>query len=162
MSTVHVGNLDALSADSLFDRVGIMVREYATLPNVVGVVGGLVALFCLLVLPDGWNIRVPLYLLVTVWTILQPLAALYLLPIAVPWGSLDAVDLGGIHMNSADILVGLFAVSWLMSFPIRPLIDGRGTRGGPLDHDHLNVPRYLICAIVLLLLAMFVSMTGAF
>ena len=139
-----------------------MVREYATLPNVVGVVGGLVTLFCLLVLPDGWNIRVPLYLLVTVWTILQPLAALYLLPIAVPWGSLDAVDLGGIHMNSADILVGLLAASWLMSFPIRPLIVGRGTRGGPLDHDYVNVPRYLLCAVVLLLLTMFVSMTGAF
>ena len=162
MSTVRVGDRDALSSDSLFDRAGIMVREYATLPNVVGVVGGLIALFCLLVLPDGWNIRVPLYLLVTVWTILQPLAVLYLLPIAVPWGSLDALDLGGIHMNSADILVGLLAISWLMSFPIRPFIVGRGTRGGPLDHDRLNVPRYLVCAIVLLLLTMFVSMTGAF
>ena len=139
-----------------------MVREYARLPNVVGVVGGLIALFCLLVLPDGWNIRVPLYLLVAVWTILQPLAALYLLPIAVPWGSLDAVDLGGIHMNSADILVGLLAISWLMSFPIRPLVMGRGTPGGPLDHDSVNVPRYLLCATVLLLLTMFVSMTGAF
>jgi O-antigen ligase len=162
MSTVRVGDRDALSSDSLFDRAGIMVREYATLPNVVGVAGGLIALFCLLVLPDGWNIRVPLYLLVTVWTILQPLAALYLLPIAVPWGSLDAVELGGIHMNSADIIVGLLAVSWLMSFAIRPLIAGRGTRGGSLDHDHVNVPRYLLCAIVLLLLTMFVSMTGAF
>jgi O-antigen ligase len=162
MNTVRVGNLDALSSDSLFDRAWAMVREYATLPNVVGVVGGLITLFCLLALPDGWNIRVPLYLLVTVWTILQPRVALYLLPIAVPWGSLDAVDLGGIHMNSADILVGLLAVGWLMSFPIRPYIIGRGTQGGPLDHDHLNVPRYLICAIVLLLLAMFVSMTGAF
>src|SRR5205823_14573616 len=143
------------SADSLFGRAGTMVREYATLPNVVGVVGSLIALFCLLALPDGWNIRVPLYLLVTVWTILQPLAALYLLPIAVPWGSLDAVDLGGIHMNSADILVGLLAVSWLMSFPIRPFIVGRGIRGGPLDLDHVNGPRYLFCAIVLLLLTLF-------
>src|SRR5947209_12540804 len=141
MNTVRGGNLDSLSSDSLFDRAEIMVREYARLPNVVGVVGGLIALFCLLVLPDGWNIRVPLYLLVTVWTILQPRVALYLLPIAVPWGSLDAVDLGGIHMNSADILVGLLAVGWLMSFPIRPYIIGRGTQGGPLDHDHLNDPR---------------------
>src|SRR5437763_836654 len=114
MNTARVGNLDTLSADSLFVRAGTMVSEYATLPNVVGVVGSIIALVCMLALPDGWNIRVPLYLLVTVWTILQPLAALYLLPIAVPWGSLDAVDLGGIHMNSADILVGLLAVSWLM------------------------------------------------
>jgi O-antigen ligase len=162
MNAVRVGNVDPLSADSLFSRVGMTVREYATLANLVGVIGALMALFCLLALPDGWNIRVPLYLLVTVWTLLQPRVALYLLPIAIPWGSLDTVDLVGLHMNSADILVGLLAASWLMSFPIRPLIVGAGTRGGPLDHEQLNVPRYLVYAILLLLLTMFVSMVSAF
>src|SRR5947209_6570541 len=49
-----------------------------------------------------------------------------------------------------------------MSFLIRPLVMGRGTAGGPLDHVSVNVPRYLLCATVLLLLTMFVSMTGAF
>lgn len=162
MNTVRVGNIDTLSSDAVFARVRTIVREYATLPNLVGLVGSVIALFCLLVLPEGWNIRLPLYLLVTVWTILQPRIVLYLLPIAVPWGSLDTVDLGSIHMNSADILVALLAASWLVSFPIRPLMAGTGTRGGPLDHERLKVPHYLVYAILLLLLTMFISMTGAF
>lgn len=163
MSAVRAGNLDTFSSHgSLLSKVGMARQNYATLPNLVGLVGSIIALFCLLVLPDGWNIRLPLYLLVTVWTIVRPRVALYLLPIAVPWGSLDAVDLSSIHMNSAvnsaDILVALLAASWLMSLLLRPL----AIKVGPADHEALNVPRYLIWAMLALLLTMLLSTICAF
>jgi O-antigen ligase len=129
--------------------------------NVVGFLAAIVTLLCLLALPSAnyWNIRLPIYLLIVVWTTLRPQAALYLTPIAVPWGSLDTANLGGLHL--ADILTMLLAASWLMSFAFRQ----HATREiaaapfRPLDHDASTPPRYLVLAILALLLAMLASMT---
>jgi O-antigen ligase len=129
--------------------------------NVVGLFAAIITLLCLLALPGAnyWNIRLPLYLLVVVWTILRPRTALYLTPIAVPWDSLDTANLGGLHL--ADILTILLASSWLMSFALRQHITPEiaTAKGGPLDRDTNAVPRYLVLSILALLLTMLASMT---
>lgn len=150
--------------DSWLNRGVTGIREWATTSNLTGLTGALVAICCLLLLPNTnyWNIRLPLYLVIAVWTIVRPRVALYLLPIAIPWGSLDSFNLGGLNLNSADILVALLSASWLMGFALRRFV-GQGETGiGPLDREGLNLPRYLAIAMVLLLLAMLVSMPTAF
>ncbi len=137
-------------------------RERATVANLVGLAAAALALLCLFAFPNSqyWNIRLPLYLLVTVWTILRPRVALYLLPFAIPWGSLDTINLG-VSLTSSDILVGLLATGWLLSFALRPLLPAHVRSSGPLDREGYNLPRYLALAILLLLLAMLVSTTVA-
>src|SRR5579884_1613265 len=132
--------------------------------NLVGLIGGIFVLFVLLVLHEPWNIRLPLYLVILVWTILQPRAALYLTPIAVPWGSLDYIDIGALRLNSADLLVIFLVVGWLLSFTL-PARFARGaiTRHssnayvGPLDREASNVPSYLVLAMLALLGTMLLS-----
>ncbi|HEU5227035.1 MAG TPA: O-antigen ligase family protein [Ktedonobacteraceae bacterium] len=146
------------------NRIIIAMRGWTTTANLTGLIGALVAIFCLLGLPNTqyWNIRLPLYLIIAIWTILRPRVALYLLPIAIPWGSLDSFDLGGLNLNGADILVALLSASWLMGFALRRFV-GQGETGvGPLDRERFNIPRYLAIATVLLLLAMLISMPTAF
>ncbi len=115
---------------------------------------------------NTWSIRIPLYLTILVWTILQPRIALYLMPFAVPWGSLDFIDIKGLRMNSADILVTFLAIGWLMSFALRRIpsksIRSRFTASpGPLDRTRSNAPAYLVLAILALLGVMFLSITVA-
>jgi len=80
-------------------------RQYVTTSNLIGLIGVLIGIFLLLVPPVPWNIRLPFYLVVLMWTILRPRVALYLLPIAIPWGTLDYIGAGGLRLNSADLLV---------------------------------------------------------
>ncbi len=143
----------------LWYRVRAGMQRHATMPNLAGLVVALCALFCLIALPEPWNIRLTLYLAGAVWIIIRPRVALYLLPIAVPWGSLDAFTVGGANLNSADILVFLLAASWLMSFVLRPYIVRARIEAGPLDHERFNVPRPLALSLLALLLAMLLSMT---
>ncbi len=137
-------------------------RERATVANMVGLAAAALAIICLLALPGSqyWNIRLPLYLLVTVWTLLRPRVALYLFPFAIPWGSLDTIQLGA-SLTSADILVGLLTTSWLLSFTLRPLLPAYIRGSGPLDREEYNLPLYLTLSMLLLLLAMLVSTTVA-
>ncbi len=137
-------------------------REKATVANLVGLAAAVLALLCLFALPKSqyWNIRLPLYLLITVWTLLRPRIALYLFPFAIPWGSLDTIKLG-VSLTSADILVGLLAVSWLLSFALRPLVPAYARHQGPLDREGYNAPPYLALTILFLLLAMLASTTVA-
>jgi O-antigen ligase len=138
-----------------------IASTYINIANVVGLLAAIITLLCLLALPDtnGWNLRLPVYLFIVVWTILRPQVALYLMPIAVPWGSLDTANLGGLHL--ADILTMLLASSWLISFALRQhathAIDH--TPCTPLDHGTPSTPRYLVLSILALLLAMLASMT---
>src|SRR5205085_9010218 len=140
------------------------LRANITVSNLVGLIGGAFVLFLLLVLHEPWNIRLPLYLVVLVWTILQPRAALYLLPIAVPWGSLDYIDIGALRLNSADLLVVFLVIGWLLSFTL-PASAARGafTRissndfVGPLDREASNIPPYLVLTMVALLGTMLLS-----
>ncbi|QBD78288.1 hypothetical protein EPA93_20710 [Ktedonosporobacter rubrisoli] len=156
-----VSELEHVPHTSRFQRYVLKARTYVTTANSIGLLGALCALFCLIALPSSqyWNIRLPLYLLLVILTILRPRVALYLLPIAVPWGALDTISLGGLNLNSADILVFLLAASWLMSFALRPFAAGEVSQSGPLDRDSLNIPRYLVLAMLALLLAMLLSMT---
>src|SRR2546430_519734 len=78
-----------------------------------------IAIFLLIAPPMPWNIRLTLYAALLVWTILRPRVALYLIPICVPWGALDFIELQGLRLNSADILVIFLAIGWLMSFGLR-------------------------------------------
>src|SRR5581483_2966880 len=117
-------------------------------------------------LPMPWNIRLPFYLMLLVWIILRPRVALYLMPIAVPWGSLDTLTVAGLNVNGADILVFMLGVSWLMSYALRPMLsyDRSGAvmyDRGPRDRATTHAPKYLLFAIVALLCAMLLSMYGA-
>ena len=154
------GGVGRIAQASWLKDILTKVSEQATGANLVGLLGVVFALFCLLGLQGAnyWNIRLPLYLIVVVWILLRPVAALYLLPIAVPWGSLDTINLGGLSLNSADILVILLAASWLMSFTLRPLIEQRNS-GGPLDREGFNIPPYLALTMVVLLFTMILSTT---
>src|SRR5690242_11086004 len=78
------------------------LRQYVTTSNLIGLIGVLVALFLLFVPPEPWNIRLPLYLVMLLWTVLRPQIALYLMAVAVPWGTLDYIGAGGLRLNSAD------------------------------------------------------------
>ncbi len=141
-------------------RIFARLREYMTFANIVGLLGGVLALFCLLALPSAnyWNIRLPLYLLLSIWILLRPRTALYLLPIAIPWGSLDTITLGKLNANSADILVILLIISWLGGFVLRS--QGLIERG-PLDQEKSPLPRYLVVGTCVLLLAMIISTATA-
>ena len=113
-----------------------------------------------------WNIRLPFYLMLLIWIILRPRVALYLMPIAVPWGSLDTLTVAGLNLNSADILVFMLGVGWLMSYAMRPMLsyDRSGAASydrGPRDRATTHAPKYLLLAIVALLCAMLLSMYGA-
>lgn len=144
-----------------YKRVTDSAREQFTGANLVGLLGAFFALACLLGIPSDqyWNIRIPLYLIVTVWTLIRPRVVLYLLPLAIPWGSLDTIA-GG--LTSADILVALLAASWLMSYTLRPLVVRRGIYIGALDYEEATAPRYLLLSMAVFLLTIVMSMTVAF
>jgi O-antigen ligase len=127
--------------------------------NLVGLLGAVVALFCLLALPQlqYWNFRVTLYLIVIIWTIIRPRVALYLLPLAIPWGSLDVI---GSNITSADLLVALLAASWLLGCTLRPFIAQGIRNGGPLDREAFNIPLPLALSAIVLLLTMLISFVG--
>src|SRR5215470_2797520 len=131
------------------------MRSYATSSNLVGLIGGVAVIFLLLVPPLPWNVRLPLYLGVLVWTMLRPRVALYLMPIAVPWGSIDFIDIKGLRLNSADLLVVFLAIGWLMSFGLRQ------QKAGPLDRESSHIPIYLVAAMLALVCTMALSMTTA-
>lgn len=132
---------------------------FLTPANIVGILGAIIILYCLLVLPKNqyWNFRVPLYLAVVVWTTIRPRMALYLLPLAIPWGSIDL--LAG-NLTGADILVALLATGWLLGYILQYSVALGTPANGPLDREKFNVPIPLIVALVSLLLAMVLSLTG--
>jgi O-antigen ligase len=135
-----------------------------TVANLVGLVGGCLALFLLLVLHEPWDISIPLYLTMLVWTILHPRVALYLMAFAVPWGSLDYIDIKGLRLNSADLLVAFLAVGWLLSFSLRRTNlakDGYPHHASPLDRESSTIPGYLTLATLALITTMLLSMTVA-
>src|SRR5215471_12044038 len=116
------------------------MRSIATSSNLLATACIGIALFLLLAPPLPWNIRLTLYSVLLVWTILRPRVALYLMPICVPWGSLDFIELKGLRLNSADILVIFLAIGWLMSFALRQ-------KTGPGDREAAHIPIYLVLAL---------------
>jgi O-antigen ligase len=167
MSNSAMGSFTPIRQDSRLQAASTFLRENLTLPNLVGLLGGLCALFVFLApLPGGWNVRLPFYLVIFVWTILRPRAALYLMPIAVPWGSLDTVTIASLNLNSADVLVAFLVTGWLMSFVLRstPLPGQWATNSRPpaaCDRAASNVSKYLVLAILLLIGTMLLSMTAS-
>src|SRR5215469_12195641 len=134
--------------------------KYITTANLVGLLCAIITLFCLLALPQlqYWNFRVTLYLIVSIWTIIRPRMALYLLPLAIPWGSLDAI--GGTNITSTDILVALLAASWLLGHTLRPFVVQGIRNGNPLDREAFNIPLPLALSAAFLLLTMLISLVG--
>ncbi len=156
MNIPGVGEWESIRHDSWFDRMASAFRSRISLSNLIGLMGALFALFMLLALPEPWNFRLPLYLLALILCILRPRVALYLMPFAVPWGSLDSIAIGTANLNSADILVAFLVAGWLLSFALLP--SPAQPLPGPCDRDHLQVPRYFILATVVLLAVMMISM----
>lgn len=130
-------------------------RDSLAAPTIIGLVGAALAIALLLVPPFPWNMRLPLYTIALVWTILRPRTVLYLMALAVPWGSLDFISAGGLRLNSADILVGFLGLGWLLSWPLP------GYMGGPRDRERGRIPLYLVLALLALIGTMFLSMTVA-
>jgi O-antigen ligase len=126
-------------------------RNAIAAPTLVGVVGAALAVALLLVPPLPWNIRIPLYASILIWTILRPRISLYLMAFAVPWGSLDFVSLGGLRLDSADILVGFLALGWLLSWGLPR------SMGGGRDRERPEIPAYLVLSIVLFIGVMLLS-----
>ena len=157
MSTARINELQPNSLISRLQRISLAARSSIAAPTLVGIIGAALAIALLLVPPLPWNIRIAFYLIVLVWTILRPRTALYLMALAVPWGSLDVINLGGLNLNAADILVGFLAVGWLMSWALPASMN----TFGPRDREKGRVPVYLILAMFALIGVMLLSMTVA-
>jgi O-antigen ligase len=155
MSSQSVGKYVPTRRVSWLSTTYRAMRSYATSSNLIGLICGVAVIFLLLVPPLPWNIRLPLYLIVLVWTMLRPRVALYLMPISVPWGSIDFIDIKGLRLNSADLLVVFLAIGWLMSFGLRQ------QQAGPLDRESAHIPLYLVAAMLALVGTMALSMTTA-
>jgi O-antigen ligase len=155
MSSQSVGKYVPTRRVSWLSTTYRAMRSYATSSNLIGLICGVAVIFLLLVPPLPWNIRLPLYLIVLVWTMLRPRVALYLMPISVPWGSIDFIDIKGLRLNSADLLVLFLAIGWLMSFGLRQ------QKAGPLDRESAHIPLYLVAAMLALVGTMALSMTTA-
>lgn len=138
--------------DSWINKIWTGVYTSLTLPNVAGVVGTCVLLFLFLVPPLPWNIRLPVYLGILVWAILRPQIVLYLLPWCVPWGSLDYIDIGPLRVNSADILVLILGLVWLVHVTFPAYFGQR---------QKFPVPLYLILAMLAFLACMILSIKVA-
>src|SRR5258708_14229721 len=120
MSSQSVGKYVPTRRVSWLSTTYRAMRSYATSSNLIGLICGVAVIFLLLVPPLPWNIRLPLYLIVLVWTMLRPRVALYLMPISVPWGSIDFIDIKGLRLNSADLLMVLLSIRRLILFALRP------------------------------------------
>ncbi len=159
MNTPGIGGLERVRQDTWLQTAFIRLRAYLTLPNLVGLVGVLCTLFLFIALPEQWNIRIPFYCVIFIWTLLRPRVALYLMPIAVPWGSVDTLDIAGLNLNSADLLVVFLCLGWLIGFTLRPgSVYGQV---GSRDREGWNVSGYLVAAMLLLIGTMFLSIKGA-
>ncbi len=160
MHNPAIGGWERIRRFSWLHTASIFLRDNATSSNLIGLIGAGCALCLLLGLPasQNWNIRLPFYLVIFVWAILRPRIALYLMAFAVPWGSLDTMDVAGLHLNAAEILLLPLSVGWLLSFVTLP----KSTPGiGPCDRSRSPVPTYLVWAILLWLGTMLLSMTAA-
>src|SRR5579885_3577573 len=153
MSTSRVGGVQR---PALWLRTGYQAaRASIAAPTLLSVIGAALALALLLVPPLPWNIRLPFYLILLVWTILRPRVALYVMAFAVPWGSLDYIAVSGLRQNSADLLVAFLAIGWLLSWGLPAYM------GGGRDRERGRIPAYLVVAMLLLVGVMFLSMTDA-
>ena len=140
--------------DSWLNKLLHTWRKFITSSNLTASICITIAIILLLAPPLPWNIRLTLYATLLVWTILRPRVALYLIPICVPWGSLDFIELKGLRLNSADLLVIFLAIGWLLSFGIRQ-------NTGPRDREAGHIPSYLVIALFALIGTMLLSMTVA-
>ena len=154
MQIPEAGKLPQTRRDSWLQSIWNRGQGIITTPNVVGVIACAALLFLLLVPPLPWNIRLSLYGAALVWTILRPRTALYLMAFAIPWGSLDYIDVSALRLNSADILVVFLALGWLLNCGLAAYTKLR-------DREAAHVPLYLILAMLALLGTMLLSMTVA-
>lgn len=155
MTTSRINGTRSVSPTAWITTTYNAARTSIGTPTLVGLLGAVLAIALLLVPPLPWNVRLPFYLIVLVWSILRPRTALYLMAFAVPWGSLDYISLGGLRLDSADILVGFLALGWLLSWVLPEHVHG------PRERVHQGVPRYLALVTFALVGVMFLSMTIA-
>lgn len=154
MQIPEAGKLPQTRRDSWLQSTWNRGQGIITTPNVVGVIACAALLFLLLVPPLPWNIRLSLYSAALVWTILRPRTALYLMAFAIPWGSLDYIDVSALRLNSADILVIFLALGWLINC-------GLAAHTKLRDREAAHVPIYLIVAMLALVATMILSMKVA-
>lgn len=155
MNLSRASGLESTRVVSGLQKLYSTARTTITPSVVMGLIGTVLALATLLVPPLPWNIRIPFYLVILVWAVLRPRTALYLMAIAVPWGSLDFLDVSGLRLNAADILVGVLALAWLMSRALPAYMSG------PRDREKGRLPLYLILAMLAFIGMMILSTTVA-
>ena len=179
MNTPGMSGLETVRNATWRQNLGAPFHNRRFTANLTGIIGGIIALALLLGLPssdvwnDSLNIRLPLYLVILVWTILNPRIVLYLLPIAVPWGSGDSFSVSSLTLYSTDILIMFLVIGWLLGFTLhatyrRKFFALPGTRSsetpmpvGTLDRAPLKIPFYLITSMLMLLGVMLLSVTVA-
>jgi O-antigen ligase len=154
MNSPSVSEYISAHHDSWLHKSSHTWRSIVTSSNLTAGICIAIALFLLFAPPMPWNIRLTLYAAIFVWTILRPRVALYLIPFCVPWGSLDFIELKGLRLNSADILVIFLAIGWLLSFGLRQKM-------GPRDREAAQIPSYLVIALLALIGTMVLSATVA-
>ena len=160
-STQSMDRLDNAPRPSGVQRLLERFRKQGATANIVGILGALCILVCLIALPFATGIRILLYATVSIWVLLRPRMALYLLPFAVPWGSLDTLDLGGMNLTSGDILIFLLALSWLLGYVIRNRLGTQRFYAGTFDRENYNLPRILTIGTLVLLAVMCLSIPTA-
>ena len=154
MQIPETGEFPRTRRDSWLQTLSSRGQAIITVPNVIGVIACAMLLFLLLVPPSPWNIRLPLYGALLVWTILRPRSALYLLPFAVPWGSLDYINISTLRLDSSDVLVIFLALGWLINC-------GLPAHSKLRDREAARVPFYLVLSMLALVCVMLLSMKGA-
>ncbi len=155
MGTTRISGFQQTRAAAWLRATYQTARTSSATSTLVGIAGVALAVALLLIPPMPWNVRIPFYLILLIWTILRPRLALYLMAFAVPWGSLDYISMGGLRLDSADILVGFLCAGWLLSWGLPAYM------GGGRDREKGKVPLYLCLAILLFIGVMFLSMTVA-
>src|SRR5258708_12325191 len=124
MSISRVSGLQQTRPASWLRTTYQTARHSIAAPTLLGVAGAALALALLLIPSFPWDMRLPCYLIILVWTILRPRLALYLMAFAVPWGSLDFISVSNLRLNSAYILVAFLPIGLLISSPLPPSIGG--------------------------------------
>jgi putative inorganic carbon (HCO3(-)) transporter len=115
-------------------------RFKAGLPLLAFALGLMVAL-----LPEALSASILFGLAVLIAAMVQPLVVLGLALIAAPFGALESVILGGLSLDSGQILLGIALAAWVS----RGFVRGRLS----LPHTPLTVPLLLFCAVAFLSVA---------
>jgi putative inorganic carbon (HCO3(-)) transporter len=101
----------SVSVSGACRRLGL-VSEHALYPALVAVLA-VVAGLALVLLPVSWAASLVVAVGVVVLILLRPVLGLYLLVLAIPFGSLKEISVGAISVGGAEAMAALTVAAWL-------------------------------------------------